>query len=68
MKLQTFMTVARLIFYAHAHLRFRQVSIDDYVFLKYLKCRVMLMEAYLEPSRTSTMVLFLRKYLTTGNC
>ena len=31
----------------------------NYVLLKNVKCKVMLTEAYLEPSRTSTMELFL---------
>ena len=45
----------------HAHLRF-YISLDKILKkryqLKHVKCKVMFTEAYLEPSRTSTMEPF----------
>ena len=50
MKLQAFRTAVRLIFYMHSE--------DLISLLRNVKCEAMLTEAYLEPSRISTMELF----------
>ena len=49
--------------------------LTNYVLLRNVKCKVMLTEAYLEPSPTSTMELFshqlshiLKTYLIRSNC
>ena len=49
-KLQDLRTFTRLIFY---------IDYKDFIFLQVKPCKAMLIEVYLEPSRTSTMELFL---------